>query len=84
MSGITRLAAVISKDQPIQGMLELIQNRRFVSKKVLLQPFRRNNPEKLIGQAIYYGLISETDEGESFYYLAENGCKVLQVIKAMN
>jgi hypothetical protein len=81
---ITRLAGVVSKEGPIQQMLELIENRRFVSKKVLLQSFRKHNPEKLIGQAIYCGLISETDEGEFFYYLAENGCKVLRAIKAMN
>lgn len=81
---ITRLAAVVSKEGPIQLMLELIENRRFVSKIVLLQSFRKHNPEKLIRQAIHCRLISETDEGELFYYLAESGCKVLQVIKAMD
>jgi hypothetical protein len=75
---ISRLAAVIEKEEPMKRILTVVSKyKNGTSTKMVLTMLNKwGYLEKVMHQAKYLGLIAETNDG-SFYYITEKGCKVL-------
>ena len=84
---ISRLACIVAKEEPMQRMLRLIQKHQYgIPTKELVRIITGwRYSQTLINQAIYLGLILETNVVESNYglfcYLTKKGFKVLGLCK---
>jgi len=75
---ISRLAAVIEKEEPMKRILTVVRKYKngISTKRALTMLNKWGYLEKVMHQAKYLGLVAETNDG-SFYYITEKGCKVL-------
>jgi hypothetical protein len=80
---ITRFAAVIEKEEPMKKILKIVlKNKDGISGIKLKRMLNKwGYREKVIHQLICLGLIAETIDGASLYYITENGRRVLEVCK---
>lgn len=81
---VERLGSVVAKEESIQRMLKLIKKHRSGIRQEELVRIIKNwgYRQKLIHQAIYFGIISETKgdelDDDISYHITEKGIKVLQ------
>jgi predicted transcriptional regulator len=79
---ISRLVAVIEKEEPMERILKNVRkHKNSISTKRLLTTLNKwRYLEKVMHQLKYLGLIAETNDGGSFYYITEKGRKVLDAM----
>lgn len=81
---IARLAAVVKKEEPIEGILKIVRKYEngIRHEKLLMMLNKLGYPVKVIRQLTYLGLIAQTNaDGRSFYRITEKGCEVLEAYK---
>ncbi len=86
-AAIIRLASVVTKEGALVPMLKIVQKyKNGIHRKELEQIITScGYGQKLIDQAVYFGLISQSNEVDSnnmsFYHLTEMGFKLLKACK---
>ena len=84
---ITRLANVVAKEGPLQHTLKIVNKHKNGIDRKELERFTMNcgYAQKLIDQAVYFGLIVQSENVDSnsisLCHLTEKGLKVLKACK---
>ena len=78
---ISRFAAIIEKEEPLEKMLNIVQKHKngISRKKFVIMLNKWGYEDKVMRQLAYLGLIAEDYDGELFYSITEKGRKVLEV-----